>query len=138
MWDCLWPVGKAFHAQCLQVHSHCLEPPRRRCRCGIYAVHGPKQVLAAVGLEKTRALVVGEVSLWGRVVVARRGWRAEWAYPKRLFVIQGETDEEADLVEGLETYGIPVNAASWGEVMSHPPTVPEKPSVWHRLRELLQ
>ena len=56
------------------------------------------------------AVVLGEVSLWGTVVVAQRGYRAQFAYARRLWVLPDgnnrarESDE--GIVNGLEHYGI--------------------------------
>jgi len=52
--------------------------------------------------------VVGEVSLWGKIIHHERGWRASCAYPRHLYVFA----EDAMLAETLrERYGVPVE---WG------------------------
>ncbi|HYX12639.1 MAG TPA: hypothetical protein VE817_11660 [Candidatus Acidoferrum sp.] len=58
--------------------------PQRRCRCGVYAAVSPE------ALAELRALpggVVGEVSLWGRVIEHGRGFRAGVGYPARLGLV---------------------------------------------------
>lgn len=55
--------------------------------------------------------VYGEVHLWGVVVECSRGFRAEYAYPKRLFM--AKDDARADVVR--EAYGVPV------ELVDFPP-----------------
>lgn len=52
--------------------------------------------------------VFGEVTLWGRVVIHERGYRAECAYPKRIFVptqYRGSRDIVSELrrMYGVET-----------------------------------
>jgi hypothetical protein len=50
--------------------------------------------------------LLGEVSLWGTVIEHRDGYRAEFGYPKRLFV---DSQFDASLILRLEdTYGVPI------------------------------
>jgi hypothetical protein len=68
--------------------------PQRRCGCGIYALkkaqavdelrraHTPRHSYAAA----LRTFVSGEVSLWGRLIEHEHGYRAEYAYPRRIVV----------------------------------------------------
>jgi hypothetical protein len=57
--------------------------PGPGCTCGIYAVSAPEDL--PTDWSGTRELVVwGTVALWGRVVVAERGWRAQFACPVSL------------------------------------------------------
>ena len=58
--------------------------PQRRCRCGVYAAISPE---ALAGLLSLPGGVVGEVSLWGRVIEHGRGYRAQVAYPARLGLV---------------------------------------------------
>ena len=59
------------------------ETPQMKCTCGVYA---------AKSLEHLRAMgywrygIYGEVNLWGIVVEHELGWRAQFAYPKALFL----------------------------------------------------
>lgn len=56
------------------------------------------------------ALIIGEVSLWGTVVVAQRGYRAQFAYARRVWVVPDgynrERESDEGVVDGLEHYGI--------------------------------
>lgn len=52
------------------------DAPARGCSCGIYALNHPAPWQG----------VFGEVNLWGRVLQGSKGWRAQYAYPKRLWV----------------------------------------------------
>lgn len=50
--------------------------------------------------------ILGEVSLWGTVVEHRDGYRAEFGYPKKLFV---DSKFDAGMIVRLEeSYGVPV------------------------------
>ena len=59
------------------------EPPQPACTCGVYA---------AKSIEHLRRFgyagrgIHGEVYLWGTVVEHKLGWRAQFAYPKSLFL----------------------------------------------------
>ncbi len=81
--------------------------PQRRCRCGVYATTTPE---ALGGLRSLPGGVVGEVSLWGRVIEHGHGYRAEIGYPGRLGLVcagclaEG-TGRRADVVQRLEAGG---------------------------------
>jgi len=81
--------------------------PQRRCRCGVYATTTPE---ALGGLRSLPGGVVGEVSLWGRVIEHGHGYRAELGYPGRLGLVcsgclaEG-TGRRADVVQRLDTGG---------------------------------
>ncbi len=44
--------------------------------------------------------MVGQVSLWGKVILCERGYRAQFAYPKRLIVIGSAEDERIQTMAG--------------------------------------
>jgi hypothetical protein len=82
-----WPAGEALVAQCSRRHK---TPPVRRCHCGIYALKDFEQLVERKynwreGDEETVA-VIAEVALWGGVIVATDGYRAERAYPRKVYV----------------------------------------------------
>lgn len=53
------------------------------CTCGIYAFNRMELVTKEYcGEGKSRKYVYGEVSLWGRVLECKDGYRAQFAYPK--------------------------------------------------------
>jgi len=60
------------------------ELPNLKCTCGVYAAKTIEHIRKC-GYRKFG--VRGEVYLWGRVVEHERGWRAEFAYPKSLFLV---------------------------------------------------
>jgi len=59
------------------------ELPSFSCTCGVYAARTMEH-LRQCGFRKLG--VHGEVYLWGTVVEHERGWRAQFAYPKVLFL----------------------------------------------------
>jgi len=59
------------------------ELPYFNCTCGVYAARTIAH-LHQCGYKKFG--VHGEVYLWGKVVEHERGWRAQFAYPKTLFL----------------------------------------------------
>jgi hypothetical protein len=64
--------------------THVGELPCFTCSCGIYAAKTVEH-LHHCGYGKVA--VRGEVNLWGRVVEHARGWRAQFAYPRSLFLV---------------------------------------------------
>jgi hypothetical protein len=97
--------------------------PDAECSCGIYAASDAEfagQYAFDHGLQRrdAEACAIGQVSLWGRVLRCPRGWRAEFAYPARLFVPIRADDTIATrwfetLAFDLTEYGVPV------ELLSH-------------------
>jgi hypothetical protein len=59
------------------------ELPHLDCTCGVYAAKN-REHLHEIDYE--RFGIHGEVYLWGTVVEHRLGWRAQFAYPKSLFL----------------------------------------------------
>ena len=100
-----WPAREPLVAACA---SHRDEAPARGHECGIYAFSTREQaedlLLRYVGVpqryapngaeppppRRRRPIALGTVSLWGRVFVRERGYRAQYAYPYELFVIGGD------------------------------------------------
>ncbi len=76
-WEPLQPV----RAACARRRRH--EAPKRRCTCGLYGFNDGSEV----GIGGTRLAVVGQVSMWGRVVEHDLGYRAEFAYPARMRLV---------------------------------------------------
>ncbi len=58
------------------------DAPQVNCTCGIYAA----KTLHHYGAGYEQYGIHGEVYLWGTVVEHERGWRAQLAYPKNLFL----------------------------------------------------
>lgn len=82
--------------------------PTLNCSCGLYSAKSREHLLS-MHYHKydpdESPRVIGSVNLWGRIVEGTQGWRAEFGYPRELFV----PFELWRLVEPLEeTYGVPV------------------------------
>lgn len=97
----VWPVGQPMKADCTKRHlrdaewttvekalariaeegESALQVPVESCTCGIYAA---KEVWLAMQYHGNNC-VIGQVYLWGKIIEGRDGWRAEYAYPKRLY-----------------------------------------------------
>ncbi len=124
VFDALWPPRRELVARCLRRslpwHGRSEHvPPARRCRCGIYAAKEPEDAASYLeGRSWGDALsvqrVIGTVSLWGRVVECKHGWRASHAYPRVIYVpptrspywLRAERRQEVALA--LTDYGVPV------------------------------
>jgi hypothetical protein len=109
----VWKPREAIQALCPE-HLH--EIPDEDCKCGVWTVCHP-MLLDEIGWTSAPpqgigklpgVMVVGEVSLWGKILQHERGWRASSAYPRHLYAFT----EDALLAETLrERYGVPVE---WG------------------------
>ena len=81
------------------------EPPQTNCTCGVYASKSLEQLLTT-GYAKCG--IHGEVYLWGTVVEHELGWRAQFAYPKTLFLpsdlIPSDTKEMESRLGALAAY----------------------------------
>jgi hypothetical protein len=70
--------------------------PDGSCRCGIYAVDDAERAARYVSRSgiwlRNRSIcsLLGRVALWGTVVEAEHGWRAEHAYPNELYLVERE------------------------------------------------
>lgn len=114
-----WPPGRALRAQCVLSEDH--GPlPGESCGCGIYAAVNLPTLKELLQPNLDSPLVVGEVALWGRVIPAELGFRAELAYPRRLWVVRESLSPQAEDTTNLlaETYRVPVEAcdAAWAVV----------------------
>jgi len=59
------------------------DAPQANCTCGVYATKSLEH-LRTTGY--VRYGIHGEVNLWGTVVEHEQGWRAQFAYPKNLYL----------------------------------------------------
>ena len=101
-----WSSGQPLAAKCGAGNAHdAHEPPQADCTCGVYAAKSLDH-LRQIGLD--RYGVLGEVNLWGTVVEHELGWRAQFAYPKSLFLppdlIPSDTKEMESRLEALAAY----------------------------------
>ena len=89
-----WPARKRLIAECRNNKRH--KPPVKSCACGIYAVktfddlkehryNVDSQALWSIIGEEI-VWVVARVALWGDVAEGAIGYRAQYAYPKKVYV----------------------------------------------------
>jgi hypothetical protein len=102
-----WQPRKLSRAICSQDPSHV---PGEKCGCGFYAAKDLDHLLT-LGYSNYDAeasgqfCVVGQLAMWGKVIEGSQGWRAEKAYPVKLFV----PFEAHYLAKPLsDAYGVPV------------------------------
>jgi hypothetical protein len=112
----VWVPGERMEAVCvlpglvrILKHRHA---PESTCHCGVYAFQSIDELMPMLHpprllpfRDPLREPVLGEVSLWGRIVVHQDGYRAQFAYPKRFWVDESSPEE---LKRALGTYGVPV------------------------------
>jgi hypothetical protein len=88
----MWEPHQTFEAMC-ELHNH--EVPDPRCRCGTYATTTFNRLFAMGYAREGNGLfsvprgvvsIAGQVNLWGGIIPADTGWRAQFAYPKKLLV----------------------------------------------------
>jgi hypothetical protein len=105
--DEVWSPGSPARAIC-QLGDHAA--PDASCNCGFHAAQDPVDAFPYLhGRDEPGTLgrVLGEVALSGVVVRTETGWRAEQAYPLRLYLRAGA------LAAALAAYGISVLSPAW-------------------------
>jgi hypothetical protein len=105
-----WSPRQPLAAKCGAGNAHdAHEPPHFDCTCGVYAAKNIEH-LRQLGYEGRR--IRGEVHLWGAVVEHELGWRAQFAYPKTLFLppdlIPSDTKEMEARLGALAAYDIDI------------------------------
>ena len=118
-----WAPGEPMRARCRYLDADPDDPryqligaydrdhhrsPGERCTCGIYAARSLNR-LRGHPFTGLRRGVVGEVALWGKVIPGTHGYRAEAAYPKRLYVFERTARVHGSLVDDLTAYGVSVD-----------------------------
>jgi len=92
------------------------DAPQAKCTCGVYASKSLEQLLTT-GYAKCG--IHGEVYLWGTVVEHELGWRAQFAYPKTLFLpsdlIPSDTKEMECRLGALAAYGTDIFIVGHGQ-----------------------
>ncbi len=113
----IWEPHKNPRALCLlalvgKTERH--EAPHDRCRCGFYGYASLEDCLLAAEPHEAQVEVVGEVRLSGRIIRTGETYRAEFAYPERLIVIDRPWRNVPEKARELAVYGVPV------DVRAHP------------------
>lgn len=60
---------------------------------------------------------VGNVALWGKVVVAERGYRAQFAYPLSISFLGIDQGNFATMRQELGEYGVPVSLQAYDDIL---------------------
>jgi hypothetical protein len=103
--DYTWVPKMAMKATC---RSDQHRAPQYNCRCGFWSFKTLDLMTEAVRSYIEDVDVIGTVEIWGRVIECENGFRAEYAYPKELWLLK----------PGLEhlswDYGVPVRRIEKG------------------------
>lgn len=84
-----WPHRRAITAKCSS-YSQRHTAPQRSCGCGIYAVKHEPDIQTHGGLHGG-PYAWGRVALWGKVEEAENGYRAQYAYPISITIVNAPT-----------------------------------------------
>jgi hypothetical protein len=130
-----WPVDTPLHAWCYRIsqlaHARQITHERHQtpvadCHCGIYGTREPERAqhyFVADWAEPDQAPMppltdqyvpraIGQVDLWGRVLVCEHGYRAAHAHPAQLYLParrpDGDTYDVESIALDLLTYGAPI------------------------------
>lgn len=96
----VWEPATEFEAVCMMGRAHA-KIPWARCTCGIYGVKTLKK-LRSNGYHDEGCL--GTISMWGNMVDGGDGFRAQFAYPRAIYVPYLSYRR----VDDLRVYGVPV------------------------------
>lgn len=108
-----WEVDAPLVARCVG-GGHVAPDPG--CSCGVHASADLASLRDHALCLAPGVLVVGEVALWGRIVRDDHGYRGRLAAPRRLWLVDGDDDDQATL-EVLRGYGVPVATMAAGEAL---------------------
>lgn len=108
--DHAWTPGEPTEAECRRAHRGTHEVPHETHTCGLYSAKTRERLMSMEYHRydaEQRGLfhVVGSVSLWGKIVEGSQGWRAQFGYPRELFLPFEAWSLAAPLTEA---YGVPV------------------------------
>lgn len=138
-----WPGGRRHEAKCEKesgttryffylaqlspVETHAA--PHALCHCGSWAVKESELAGSIQNYAQLRnePFAVGEVCLWGHVVEETKGYRAQYAYPKSLRVVNGTEEMISDL---KAVYGVPVQGGAWQKEWT-PEAAPIEDILWN-------
>ena len=126
----LWSPGQPLAAVCrvagretfdgrAENAKNAPELPQTDCTCGVYAAKNLEHLLQ-FGYEGRG--IHGEVYLWGTVVEHELGWRAQFAYPKNLYLplktLPSTLAEIQSRLQALTLYGSDIFVLGNGETIS--------------------
>jgi hypothetical protein len=96
----VWPPKRKLAARCKDESASPHPAPCWECSCGVWAFKDLDRLLLAV--ESYDVSVLGKVSLWGRIIETENGYRAEYAYPSELWLVNSRLEDLGRI------YGVPV------------------------------
>jgi hypothetical protein len=106
-----WPPAYGLEARCRLSPRHG-PVPSPTCHCGVYAATDLGTLKSLTSPSLRLPLAVGKVALWGRVIPGERGYRAQYAYPRRLWLVWESLEllaqPGAQRIEVAAAYGVPV------------------------------
>jgi hypothetical protein len=138
-----WPIGQTLHAECYnigckqgaentlrtihndRVYTCSGGAPKVHCRCGIYALKQPCGPLRFLNDGSHVSEVHGVVEIWGKIIQAEFGYRAECARVRAL-------------VDTAGTHQLTYNEANtqyFGRVVAENYGVPYLPSIGYAQHE---
>jgi len=100
--DTTWEPKKKMEAVCATSRGNGSQPggqrhpvPQRDCTCGFWAFKSIDMLPAALHGQghRNEIRVIGSVDLWGRVIETEHGFRAQYAYPKELWLLEDHLEE---------------------------------------------
>lgn len=101
--DDIWIPKQRMEARCLAGQGNHADSsvPKFNCTCGFWAFK-TVDMLPGVLMDYKSTLVLGSVALWGRVIETSHGYRAQYACPTELWLLDDSLEELG------RTYGVPV------------------------------
>jgi len=91
--DTPWtPRRKVAAEHSFDLGAKCQGLLKSSCSCGMYAFKNPTDAFTYLSGVRDRLMgmcvdtALGSVSLWGKVVECERGYRAQYAYPRHLYL----------------------------------------------------
>jgi hypothetical protein len=106
-----WSPLRGFQAGCRLTDRHG-PVPDPGCNCGVYAARDLPTLQAMATPSVRYPLAVGKVALWGRIIPAERGYRSQFGYPKRLWLVWESLEQlgrpGAQRMDIAAAYGVPV------------------------------
>jgi hypothetical protein len=99
----IWEPKKANRAVCTKLETGANhDAPSKKCTCGYWTFRTMETLQEALAGYAQKVQVIGTVDIWGKVIECTNGFRAEYAYPKELWLLDDE-------LEHLSwTYGVPI------------------------------
>lgn len=110
--DTAWTPRREVAAEhSFDLGAKCQGLVKSSCSCGVYAFKGPEEAFRYLLGVRDRLLgmavdtALGTVSLWGKVVECERGYRAQYAYPRHIYLPATAYHRIADV---RSAFGVPV------------------------------